>query len=49
MPECGIGLFPDIGASHFLQRLPGSSGAFLALTGARIKGARRRGLGRAAG
>jgi enoyl-CoA hydratase/carnithine racemase len=39
MPECAIGLFPDVGASHFLQRLPGSAGAYLALTGARVKGA----------
>ena len=39
MPECAIGLFPDVGASFFLPRLPGQLGAFLALTGARLKGA----------
>ncbi|KAK9814624.1 hypothetical protein WJX72_008922 [[Myrmecia] bisecta] len=38
MPECGIGLFPDVGASHFLNRLPGKLGMYLALTGARLKG-----------
>jgi enoyl-CoA hydratase/carnithine racemase len=26
MPETGIGFFPDIGASHFLSRLPGALG-----------------------
>ncbi len=36
MPETAIGLFPDIGASHFLPRLPGRLGLYLALTGARI-------------
>ena len=36
MPEVGIGFFPDIGASYFLPRLKGASGAYLALTGARI-------------
>lgn len=39
MPECGIGLFPDVGACHFLPRLPGALGFYLALTGARLKGA----------
>jgi enoyl-CoA hydratase/carnithine racemase len=34
MPEIGIGLFPDVGASWFLPRLPGRAGLFLALTGA---------------
>lgn len=36
MPETAIGLFPDIGATHFLPRLPGGTGMYLALTGARI-------------
>ncbi len=36
MPETAIGLFPDIGASYFLPRLPGRLGLYLALTGARI-------------
>jgi enoyl-CoA hydratase len=39
MPETAIGFFPDIGASHFLPRLPGMVGRYLALTGARISGA----------
>lgn len=36
MPECGIGLFPDVGATYFLPRLPGQLGTYLALTGARL-------------
>ncbi|MEZ5833676.1 MAG: enoyl-CoA hydratase/isomerase family protein [Dongiaceae bacterium] len=36
MPECVIGLYPDIGAAHFLQRCPGEIGMFLALTGLRL-------------
>jgi len=36
MPETAIGLFPDIGASYFLNRLPGELGMYLALTGLRI-------------
>jgi enoyl-CoA hydratase len=37
MPEVGIGFFPDVGASFALPRLPGASGAWLAVTGARIR------------
>ena len=39
MPETGIGLFPDVGGSHFLPRLPGQLGMFLGLTGTRLKAA----------
>ena len=38
MPEVGIGLFPDVGASYFLSRLPGALGPYLALTGTQIRG-----------
>ncbi len=38
MPECGIGLFVDIGSAYFLSRLPGEMGMYLALTGQRLKG-----------
>jgi enoyl-CoA hydratase/carnithine racemase len=34
MPEISIGLFPDVGASWFLQKMPGHCGLFLGLTGA---------------
>jgi enoyl-CoA hydratase/carnithine racemase len=39
MPECGIGLIPDVGASYALNRLKGGTGMFLALTGTRMSGA----------
>jgi enoyl-CoA hydratase len=39
MPETGIGLFPDVGGSFFLPRLPGETGTYLALSGARLKAA----------
>ncbi|MFJ9908240.1 enoyl-CoA hydratase/isomerase family protein [Streptomyces sp. NPDC101152] len=39
MPETGIGFFPDIGASYFLPRLPGSIGMYLGLTGHRLDAA----------
>ena len=38
MPETTIGLFPDVGGGWYLSRLPGRSGVFLALTGARLDG-----------
>lgn len=36
MPECAIGLIPDVGGSLLLSRAPGRLGAFLGLTGARM-------------
>src|SRR5579885_219784 len=36
MPETGIGLFPDVGATRFLNRAPGRIGRYLGLTGARL-------------
>lgn len=36
MPETGIGLFPDVGGTYFLPRLPGETGMYMALTGARL-------------
>src|ERR1700757_1080207 len=36
MPETGIGLFPDVGATRFLNRCPGHVGRYLGLTGARL-------------
>jgi len=38
MPETAIGLFPDVGGLHFLPRLGGKLGLYLALTGFRLKG-----------
>jgi enoyl-CoA hydratase/carnithine racemase len=38
MPEISIGLFPDVGASWFLPRIPGRAGLFLGLTGAHVNG-----------
>ncbi|KAF7813384.1 3-hydroxyisobutyryl-CoA hydrolase 1-like [Senna tora] len=35
MPEASIGLYPDVGASYFLSRLPG----YFGLTGAQLNGA----------
>ncbi|TDJ09425.1 MAG: enoyl-CoA hydratase/isomerase family protein [Deltaproteobacteria bacterium] len=39
MPEITIGLFPDVGGSYFLNKMPGNVGKFLALSGARLNGA----------
>ena len=39
MPECGIGLFTDVGGALFLSQLPGELGTYLALTGTRLSGA----------
>lgn len=36
MPEISIGFFPDVGASYFLNRVPGQIGLYLALTGTRF-------------
>ena len=36
MPETGIGLFPDVGATYVLPRLPGGLGMHLGLSGARL-------------
>jgi enoyl-CoA hydratase/carnithine racemase len=36
MPEITIGLYPDVGGSYFLPRLPGKSGLFLGLTGGQM-------------
>ena len=36
MPETAIGLFPDVGATRFLNRCPGNVGRYLGLTGARL-------------
>ncbi|WP_043760938.1 enoyl-CoA hydratase/isomerase family protein [Aeromonas taiwanensis] len=45
MPEVTIGLYPDVGASWFLSRMPGRLGLWLGLTGARFNGADALGLG----
>ena len=36
MPEISIGLFPDVGGSWLLSRMPGRLGLFLGLTGATV-------------
>jgi enoyl-CoA hydratase len=45
MPETAIGLFPDVGGGWYLPRLPGRTGHFLALTGARLDGSECLALG----
>lgn len=39
MPECGIGLIPDVGGTRLLARAPGRLGLHLGITGARFDGA----------
>jgi len=39
MPETAIAMFPDVGGSFMLPRLPGALGFFLGLTGTRLAGA----------
>ena len=36
MPECTIGLFPDVGSSNFLSKLKSNIGLYIALTGKRL-------------
>lgn len=36
MPECGIGLIPDVGGTFILARAPGRLGEYLGITGARL-------------
>ena len=45
MPETAIGLYPDIGATWFLPRLPGETGTWMGLTGARLSAADALALG----
>ncbi|MBX3213594.1 MAG: enoyl-CoA hydratase/isomerase family protein [Labilithrix sp.] len=39
MPEITVGLYPDVGGSWLLRRMPGRLGLFLALTGASLNAA----------
>ncbi len=39
MPETAIALFPDVGGTYVLPRMPGALGIYLGLTGARLNGA----------
>lgn len=36
LPECAIGLIPDVGSSHLLAQAPGFIGEYLALTGGKV-------------
>lgn len=39
MPECAIGLIPDVGGTALLSRVPGKMGLYLGLTGYRMNAA----------
>lgn len=39
MPEITIALYPDVGGTWFLNRMPGKTGLFIALTGASVNAA----------
>lgn len=39
MPECSIGLVPDVGGSLLLANMPGYCGEYVGLSGARLSGA----------
>src|SRR5690554_6615229 len=39
MPEISIGLYPDVGATYFLSKLPDNMGLFLGLTAAQVNAA----------
>jgi enoyl-CoA hydratase/carnithine racemase len=39
MPETAIGLFPDVGGSYFLSRVPGKLGIYLGLVGPTLQAA----------
>lgn len=39
MHAVAIGLFPDVGGTYWLPRLPGGLGYYLGLTGARLNAA----------
>ena len=45
MPEISIGLFPDVGASWFLNQMPAGCGLYLGLTGNSLNAADARYLG----
>jgi enoyl-CoA hydratase len=45
MPECAIGLFPDVGGAHALARMPDAVGMYLGLTGRTIGAADAYALG----
>ncbi len=45
MPEITIGLYPDVGASYFLNKMPHGIGLFLGLTGCHFNGSDGKYLG----